>query len=289
MKLKKIFISVLVVPLAFTACSNDEEADYWRKEVKIVASIGPPADKQTRAFFTNDGSGALETGDIFNLSFWSQTLGTGGFYPYTIGSTTLYWDDISPDGNSIDFTAWYPEYNWVESFIHSYKVAEAATEAAKDLLMATMVTVAKHNPVNLQFKHVMHKLTIVLKADHYTSDELNNAVIRLKNLKSDAMVDFENGTVDETAAEGTDAYPQKQGASTSFIVAPQDGLTTGTDFVKIEVEGKAYIYKVPANLTVLESGKQLSLTLTLKANGSVSGDMHIGENFNSGGGYNGWN
>ncbi|MDR1091756.1 MAG: fimbrillin family protein [Prevotella sp.] len=287
MKLKKILIAALVVPLAFTACDKSDEADNSREQVKIVATIGVPTGNQTKASFENDGSGAFEAGDEYSLSFWSPTLGMGAIFPYEIGKTTLYWDEVYHDDNPVDFTAWYPVYSFSGIFIQRYKVADAATEAAKDLLMAPTVTVAVHNPVNLQFKHVMHKLTIILSADFYSAAELNNAVITLKNLKSDAMVDFENGTVDETAASGTDPYPQKQGAAANFIVAPQNGLTAGTDLVKIEVAGKTYMYKVPDNLTVLESGKQLSLTLKLKKGDGVTGDIYIGEDFNPGGGHDG--
>lgn len=262
MKTKKLFAITLIAALAFTACSNDEEINNSPKEVKIVATIGTPTDSKLKAAFENDGSGEFETGDEFNLSCWSPTLGMGGMYTYQIGQTTLYWDEISSDGNSIDFMAWYPTYDFSGSFIQPYKVANAATEAAKDLLIAPMVTVAKYNQVNLQFKHVMHKLIISLGTNYYTAADLESAVITLKNLKSDAMVDFNNGTVDKTAASGTDPYPSVTGGSAEFIIAPQT-LTTGTEIIEIRIAGKTFTYKVPATLASLESGKKLQLTLLL--------------------------
>ncbi|MDR1201046.1 MAG: fimbrillin family protein, partial [Tannerellaceae bacterium] len=112
MKLKKILMAAFVVPLAFTACDKSEEMDDSRNEVKIVAAIGASADSKLKAAFENDGSGEFETGDEYSLSFWSPTLGMGEGFLYQIGSTVLYWDQVSTDGNPIDFTAWYPYYNF---------------------------------------------------------------------------------------------------------------------------------------------------------------------------------
>lgn len=262
MKTKKLFAATLIAALAFTACSNDEEIDNSPKEVKIVATIGAPTDSKLKAAFENDGSGEFETGDVFTLFYFSPTLGQGAAYAYQVGQTTLYWDEINSDGNPIEFNAWYPVYDFRGNFTHPYKVADAATNEAKDLLMAPKITVNKYQPVSLPFEHMMHKLVIYLGTNYYTAADLESAVITLKNLKSDAMVDFMNGTVDETAASGTDPYPSLTGGYAEFIVAPQT-LTTGTEIIEILIAGKTFTYKVPAILAALESGKKLELTLFL--------------------------
>lgn len=152
----------------------------------------------------------------------------------------LVGDEISSDGNPIDFMDWYPTYVLIGNSIQPYKVANAVTEAAKDLLIASMETVAKYNQVNLQFKHVMHKLVI-----------------------------FENGAINGTAASGTDAYPSVTSSRGEFIVAPQT-LATGAEMIDIQIAEKAFTYKVPAVLTALESGKKNQLTLSLTRYGSIS-------------------
>ncbi|GAA6253692.1 hypothetical protein F050043D4_47270 [Bacteroides thetaiotaomicron] len=272
MKTRNLFAAALIAAVAFTSCSNDEEVvDNSRKEVKIVASVGALTDNRTRATFQSDGSGEFEVGDVYHLQTYSPTLGGGlSGLDYEIGSTTLYWDEISSDGNPIDFNAWYPVYSFAGNFIQSYKVAGAASEEARDLLMTPRVTVAKYDQVDLQFKHVMHKLTVVLSSNYYPADQLDAATISLQNLKSDAMVDFDNGIVDETAASGTDPYPGPfvtADRKYEFIVAPQT-LTAGTEIIEIAMAGgKIYSYKVPTNLSVLESGKELRLKLILNRYG----------------------
>ena len=287
MKTKNLLATALIATVAFTSCDKSEDVGDLRKEVKIVASVGALTGNQTRASFQSDGSGEFEVGDEYVLNTYSPTLSSEARYQYEIGSTTLYWDEVSPDGSPVDFNAWYPVYNFfMGSPIRSYKVATAGTEDAKDLLMTPKVSVAKYNQVNLQFKHVMHKLTVVLSSNYYTPAQLNSATITLRNLKSDAMVDFNNGTVDKTAASGTDAYPSETGSRAEFVVAPQT-LTAGTEIIEIVIDAKIYFYEVPAILTALESGQTLTLSLNLKQGGGVTGT--IGEDFTPGGGHGGWN
>ncbi|MBK5720793.1 fimbrillin family protein [Dysgonomonas sp. Marseille-P4677] len=284
--MRKILPIVFITVLALTACSNDEEVDNSRKEVKIVATIGA-TDGKTKAVFENDGSGVFETGDRYTLIYKHPTEGNESKQPYEIGITNLYWEDLTQYcDNSTVFFAWYPHF-FYDGIAVPYKVAGAETEVAKDLLMAPPVTVAKGDPVNLQFKHVMHKLVIVLSSSLYSAAELDNAVITLKNLKSDAIVNFLDCTVDETAAEGTDSYTPKTGASVSFIVAPQVLPAAGTGIIEIEIAGKSSTYKVSSGLTRLERGKALTLNLTLKEGGYVSG--YVEEDFTPDGGWDEWN
>ena len=270
MKTKNLLATALIAAVAFTSCDKSEDVGDLRKEVKIVASVGALTGNQTRASFQSDGSGEFEVGDEYVLNTYSPTLSSEARYQYEIGSTTLYWDEVSPDGSPVDFNAWYPVYSFAGNFIQSYKVAGAASEEARDLLMTPRVTVAKYDQVDLQFKHVMHKLTVVLSSNYYPADQLDAATISLQNLKSDAMVDFDNGIVDETAASGTDPYPGPfvtADRKYEFIVAPQT-LTAGTEIIEIAMAGgKIYSYKVPTNLSVLESGKELRLKLILNRYG----------------------
>lgn len=269
MKTKNLFTTVLISVLAFTACSNDEEVNNSREEIKIAASIDGATTGNLKATFNSDGSGTFQPGDKYMLYYFSATLGQGGGIPYNAdGTTPLYWDQVSSNNNPVDFFATYPIYEFSGSMILAYKIAAATTEAAKDLLMTPKVTVSKGNTVNLQFKHVMHKLAVNISSNYYTSSELDAATISLKNLKSDASVDFFNGTLDKNSASGTDTYASQQGASTKFIVAPQT-LIQGTEILDITISGKIFKWTVPTTLTELESGKILTLNLSVNRNNVV--------------------
>jgi hypothetical protein len=195
------------------------------------------------------------------LNCFSPSEGRTRVLDYSMGNTTLYWDQIAPDGNLLNIAAWYPVY--YNSFDKElYDVA--TNEWDKDLLMAPAVSVDRGDIVNLRFGHVMHKLVVTLSSDYYTPEDLEEAVITLINLKSDAMVDFANGTVIAAEASGTDPYPISNGVLAEIIVAPQV-LSPGTGFIEIflPAANKIFTYKAPPALTELESGKTLTLNFEL--------------------------
>lgn len=273
--MKKILLAVFITMFALVGCSNDEELEQStsREELKVVTSILGTTDNNLKMAFNPDGSGNFEVGDRFTLSYIQPTILHRGIMYYEIGNArTWYWDELigslAVGDNSLKFGGWYP-LSIPNIYPMAYKVAKAETEADKDLLIASPVIVNRGHPINLQFAHVMHKLIINLTSNYYDVTRLNTATISLKNLKSDAMVDFFNGTVNESAASGADSYTPKVGASVSFIVAPQN-LTANTEIISIDIEGQTFIYKVPAGLTTLQSSHILTLNLDLKYIGTRS-------------------
>ena len=284
MNTKKILaVALMGCVCGFIACSNDEEVGNPHKEVKILTSVnGNATTPQVRASIDPaTGSGNLENGDIIALHVGNGTSGTGG--PHTIGSTQIYWDDlIANNGNApFDFLAFYPNVNIVDLQFGF----NAATAANPDLLSAYDPGVNEGETVNLAFNHIMHKLVVNLSSDDYNANQLANAAISLKNLKSTAIVDTSDGTVDIFTAKDTDVYPTQTGANTSFIVAPQMlAPAAGLDLVEIAVDGKTFTYKIPADLNVLrfESGRVLTLNLELKKDSGTVGDS--GSDYNPGGG-----
>jgi hypothetical protein len=143
--------------------------------------------------------------------------------------------------------------------------------ANADLLIASPVTKNKGENVDLSFKHAMHRLNVSLSAAADIGN-ISDAEIRLLNMKTTTKVDLTTGMVDATGATGTGNYSMQKGTGL-WYVAPQN-LTAGDDWIEVQLGGKTYIYKVPASLTVLESGKQVTIQLTLKKNGDVTGAFY---------------
>lgn len=209
---------------------------------------------------------------------------SNAFKDYTIGSSKLHWNQIitgnysntqwSGDGllpplgePPYDFIAYYP---YATSVPEHFTVAAAANP---DLLGARAGGVARAEPVNLTFKHLMHRLEVRLTSSVYSESELANATVSLKNLYSTARINSAEATVDYAAASGTYAYPSKKGAVTEFIVAPQNFPAHGTELVEITVGGKMLTYKKNlASLDILESGKFTTLYLSINADAvSITG------------------
>lgn len=258
MNTKLLLTTLFVSVLAFTACNNDNQIESSSdNEIKIITSIG----NQTKAIIDADGKGAFENGDEILLR-WENYNGQGASGDYAIGETQMYWDQYFHfQYPPIKFSACYQKGK-IPTTVGVLVYFNVATEQEKDLLVAIPDTVNAKEPVNLKFIHAMHKLNINLTSNVFTSDDLKYAEVSLESLKSVAVVSLPLGLTYLSAAEGSDPYEPQTGAKTSFIVAPQE-ITSGDDFIKIEIAGVTYTYKVPASLNVLDYGKILTLNLAI--------------------------
>jgi hypothetical protein len=276
MKVRRLLTTAFITTLAFMACNNDEQIESSSdNEIKIITSIGNLDGNQTKAIMDADGKGSFENGDVIYLC-WMNNVGSGSAINYEIGVDKIYWDQYSTFLEPpVTFMACYQKGK-VPNFIGRLVYFNAATEQEKDILLAIPDTVEAKKPVNLKFFHAMHKLNVNLTSNVFTNDDLEYAEVSLKNLKSTALVLLAYGQVAIPSSEGNDPYDSKTGANTSFIVAPQE-LTAGSDFIEINISNITYIYKVPANLDILDSGKILTLNLSINRstvsleNSSISG------------------
>lgn len=277
MKLNKIWMIALAVPIAFIGCDKSDVADDYSNVVKIKTQITPTS--LSKAYTSEDGSGNLQDGDILGMYATTEESMLLNNSTYIIGTTVLTWGSLSKT-KPVTFYAHYPQITPVANpKFYLFNVAKAFIP---DLLAAS-ATASVGEEVNLIFKHVMHRLRIFLKTDGKVPGNLSDATVTLLNMKSSVNVNLVTGVADPLSAIGTDAYTLHEWTLGSCIVAPQI-LTPGNDWIEIKMGGKTYTYKVPANITTLEGGKQIVLTLTLKEGGGVDGSS-IGEDFTSGGGH----
>lgn len=279
--MKTIQLITLTATLALAACSKDNIPDTPADngELKIVATIAasPDADvlpsgrsADTRATFNTDGSGAFATGDVLRLRVRGSVPVTY-HVEYTIGTTVLRWKDFDRIGNegSLGFAGVYPE----NAGIDQNKKFDIAGAANPDLLIAPTVTVAKGEPVRLDFRHVMHRLVVNLSGNALTADELSQASVRLsESLYCCAVVDFTDATAltDNSAIYG-DNPPTRTGATTTFILVPQD-IRPYSEKITITAGGHTLTYTFPAQLPGataydpprrLQSGRTLTLNLAI--------------------------
>lgn len=278
--MKTIQLITLTATLALAACSKDNIPDTPadNSELKIVATIdaSPDADvlpagrsADTRATFNPDGSGAFATGDVLRLRVRGSVPVTY-HVEYTIGTTVLRWDDFKDIGNKgpLTFAGAYPK-NAVDND-NCFYILRAANP---DLLIAPTVTVVKGEPVRLAFRHVMHRLVVNLSGNALTADELSQASVRLsESLYCCAVVDFTNATAlaDNSAIYG-DNPPTRTGATTTFILVPQD-IHSLSEKITITAGGQELTYTFPAQLPGataydpprrLQSGRTLTLNLAI--------------------------
>ena len=273
MKTRTLLAATLAATLALAGCSkNDEPDEPTRAAVNIRTSIGGTTDAGSfgsRAAIGADGSGNFEAGDVLGLYATAGTTAKLANSAYTVGSTALWWDELSMT-DPVAFAAYYPKAEAITD--PAATIFNAATATNKDLLLATPVTASKGEDVALAFRHAMHRLTVSLSTD-IDGWNLATAQVSLAGMNASATVNITAGTVTPGEADATDGdYGTKTGASTTFVVAPQK-VTADADWIQITMDGKQYVYKVPASitlpgggtapLTALESGKTLTLNLAL--------------------------
>ena len=273
MKTRTLLAATLAATLALAGCSkNDEPDEPTRAAVNIRTSIGGTTDAGSfgsRAAIGADGSGNFEAGDVLGLYATAGTTAKLANSAYTVGSTALWWDELSMT-DPVAFAAYYPKAEAITD--PAATIFNAATATNKDLLLATPVTASKGEDVALAFRHAMHRLTVNLSTD-IDGWNLATAQVSLAGKNASATVNITAGTVTPGEADATDGdYGTKTGASTTFVVAPQK-VTADADWIQITMDGKQYVYKVPASitlpgggtapLTALESGKTLTLNLAL--------------------------
>lgn len=280
----RYFSIALPALLALAACSDDDglTSGNGQGEVRITTHI---SGAQTRAPQLGiDGSGNFEKGDALNLVVYGKEA-TPYTPDYLVKTTTLYWEDIKNAtglNGFYTFAGWYSEDKTLklqDNNSFSFNVAEAATDEQKDLLLATPTEVNEGNPVNMIFRHAMHKLVVNLSYGE-GFDNVDKSAITVKpvGMNAASTIDVKAGTVTVGEASATKGdYDAKtlSNNSCSFILAPQK-LQVGSEWLQIQVtEGQTISFHVPeqivdgntgtaVSLTQLNSGETLTLNLTIK-------------------------
>lgn len=271
-----LFVAFGAAALTLTACNNDDDVLNNGSQpgvVNIVTSINGP---QTRVVMNEDGSGSFEnTKDKLKLAVYGS--GNADYQvDYTVGTTVLYWEDVETGVGTGPYTfgGWFTKTG-LPATLTSFN---AATASDPDLLLAAPATnVSKGETVNLNFKHAMHKLVVkVTYEGDFTGVNTNNVSIKPVGMNASAAIDVKAGNVtvgEASEADGTYAAEPLTNKSCSFILAPQK-LTTGAEWLEINLDGQSLTFNVPANYTTsggstealsqLNSGEVLTLNLTIK-------------------------
>lgn len=277
MKVKRHLFTVIgLATLALTACNNDDELQDGNNTlpegaVHITANIDGV---KTRALNLDaDGKGNFAAGDVWGLSTFTGDATAPAYsnenIAYTYGTTVLYWKDLGE--SNVTFSAHYPHQTTLDGTEPvAYQFTLTDDREAADLLFST-ATKNKDEEVALTFKHLMHNLVINLTADASVGVvDISTANISIPGSPNAIRVNLLTGEVDYAQTSGNTDYSHT-GEKADMVLVPQD-LTAGNEWITIAIGSDVWKYKVPASLnssvpgysTRLESGKRLTLNLTLK-------------------------
>ena len=295
--MKKYFIMAAIAAVTLASCStaDDEVATNPSKTTDPVAvtlsnSFSKPT---TRAI--NDlqneqiasdvqvgvsvyKTGTTATTENYGYTNIQFTAGESGALTIATGSTMYY----SPNSN-VDIYAYAP-LQTVENFaigtpISFSVLADQTSETAgngylaSDLIWATPLTnvESSSSTQNLSFVHKLARVKVALSpGDGFVAADLTSAQIKILNTLPTTTFKPSNGDITEATGVATDITACTASNTGSAIVIPQT-VAKGTEFIKITLGTKVYIYSIPNgesdNAQLIESGKQYTFTITVSTQG----------------------
>ncbi len=241
----------------------------FRLEPSVLAVRTPQLD--------DNGAGSFSTGD--RLSLFITGNGTTTSQTYTHGNTH-YWEDLElPAGaNTLTVTGCYPQITATAFTDFTWNIQE---QTEKDFLVAPAITVAKGNEdiIVLPFRHVLHKLSVVLQADGTTiqQEDIASAEIVIKQIYPATSVNLIEGTVGN--ASGNKISLSARGDKADFLIPaqPTTGITLSVKSGTQENSFNLSDYTIDGqNITRLEDGQSLCINLLATQDGFALSGISIG-------------
>lgn len=174
----------------------------------------------------------------------------------------LYWAD-----QPCDFFALYPYQSEVTS-VDRYPFTLTIDQnnggyEESDLLFAKAEHVSRGNgPVNLQFKHMMSKLTVnLVKGERFEGDIPDDVVAHIYNTAVSCTVNWATGSVEKDSFGTRQTLTMKKFSNNHFesIVVPQN-LEKRTPLIELTMGGIAYLLEISLSF---RPGYAYTITVTL--------------------------
>ena len=251
-------ISVVLLALGASSCTETSEPDNSMNNGKVPMEFTFSHPSQSRATET-----AFESGDVVGLfvaeadkpleiagntvNNEALTFSGKSWQP----SRPLYWDALT-----YNVYAYYPRLSSIGStsdlvFNVSTDQRDAATAGpdgyeASDFLFASAKGIsASASPVNLQFRHIMSKMTIrLIKGEDYEGEIPATAEVYIHNTVTEASVDLAAGVATKAVRGERKSVLARQTGSTSYsaILVPQR-LENRVPLIEVVMNGVSFLYE----------------------------------------------
>ena len=251
----------LATTLLATSCTKEEN---FNQTQGIVFSSSISSRATDTSFEENDEIGiSMTPGNTTNV-LYSTEDGTN----FTSATPITY--GMAGNVETVDFTAVYPYKegsisNGAYSFTLSTDAETPLTE--NDVMLATTPSTAVGTKnVGLNFKHMLVK--VVVKLSDANGQAITGAQLKINNQQLTGSLNLSDATVTSTDA-ADDEMPFAANASISgqyqTIVMPSAPVQGR--YIEVSHEGKTYT--LPVDNQEFVSGKKLTFTATLNADGTV--------------------
>ncbi|MDR2890536.1 MAG: fimbrillin family protein [Alistipes sp.] len=246
---KILYLTIVAATLSTTGCSNEGTPEPSAQQVRFSATL-PAATRTTpdgNAWVAGDRLGVWmlrEDGmNTYNKEFTVTDAASGALEP--VDGMPFYY----PRTGTADFAAVYP---WTVSMNDYYTVN---VTYQTDALYANAVDVANSaEPVNLEFRHLMSKITLNVRAgDGVTADQIAAMAasdVVFDGMPFEATFNISDGSIDATltaAFSPEKAAAAESGADATFttILVPQPDGAEGRS-VTFTLGGETFEWQIPA-------------------------------------------
>lgn len=285
--MKKNMIFAAIAALALTACSNDDEIKVGGDNAILLTSSLNVAETRAATDIQTSAFDAGETVDVYitennggnNPTTYPQPIeySTAAGGALTVGTQYYY----PTSGNGVNIYALYPATAATgELFTIKEDQSTDDNYKASDLMYgkpAANPVSSNANPVQIQFSHLLSKVTINLKAGDYVTS-LDGAKVELLGVKPSTTLTADKDGCNITDATGTAAditvmTATASSTSGSVIIVPQtlqetflrvaigDAVMTGklSTGAPTLVAGSVHIYDITVNMR----GQALEITSSI--------------------------
>lgn len=205
-----------------------------------------------------DGSGTFTAGDTFTL-YAHDGNGASAALDYTIGATALYWREIAfaQEGERINLAACYPKQT-LDKGAFDFTVTQSPD---RDLLLVTgkEAAVGSEQPVELTFRHAMHRLTVQVEIEDESADAASVEI--LCSAHASGRFDLATGTCSLHDSKETFSVTKPEG---NFLLYPQPTGGVSLEVHAGEATKQWTLSELAPKQDELESGKELTVKLTVR-------------------------
>ena len=251
-------ISVVIISVGLNSCSEDvitlDNENHEGKSAMEFTFSHPSQSRATETSFENgDAVGLFVSEASRPLEIAGNTVNNAKltFDGTAWRSTkTLYWDE-----GQYNAYAYYPYLGNITSITdlpfevqtdQRDKAAGLSGYEASDFLFASAENIsASANPVNLQFRHIMSKITVrLIKGEDFEGDIPENATVYIHNTVTQSSIDMAAGVATKALRGTSKTITAIQAGPTSYsaIVIPQR-LENRVPLVEVIMNGVSFLYE----------------------------------------------
>lgn len=301
-------IAILSGVVGLSACSQDDaltpadgaedNGNAIRFTTAIAGFTGSDAadNPGTRATINDeDGTGSFADNDKTTIFIATEgapeavSIHSAIFRNGTWEADNLMWDGFT-DGAELNFHAFFPARTYSETLQDLTLPTDQSTSeqyTADDLLHASARRrVQGDGAVPLEFRHVMHRLTVSLSLSAtpgtLTQEDVNNATVVIKNMRITGTIGYDGKvTTHRTLSDFTPLKSTDGGGNRFHVILFPQPVTAGEPWIEITVGGKTVTYAIPAGLTELQGGKEQVVNLKLSDSGATTKAITLSEQKNT--------